>query len=123
PPPIASAFSLIPLDGSRSGRIQETVASPQAVAIAPNSSQAIVTVADSRAQVFGAYLAGLPGLQVTRLDLASPPIATGVVAAANRGYVAQRHPEGRITFVPFTTGVPQTLTGFDLGARVVTGAN
>lgn len=123
PPPIASAFSLIPLDGTRSGRIQETVAPPQAVAIAPNSSQAIVTVADGRAQVFGAYLAGLPSLQVTRLDLASPPIATGVVAAANRGYVAQRHPEGRITFVPFTTGVPQTLTGFDLGARVVTGAN
>jgi hypothetical protein len=117
----ASAFSVIPIDGSRSGRIQETVAPPQAIGLAPNSSQAIVTVSDSKAQVYGAYLVGLPSLQVRRVDLASPPIATGVIAAADRGYVAQKHPEGRITFFPFATGVPQTLTGFDLGARVVDG--
>jgi hypothetical protein len=121
PPVVAAAFSVVPLDGSRAGRIQETVALPQAVAIAPNSTQALITVRDDRAQTFAVYQVGLPGLQVTRLDLASPPISTGVVAAAARGYVAQRHPEGRITFIPFGTGVPQTLTGFDLGARVVDG--
>ncbi|MES1165934.1 MAG: hypothetical protein ABUR63_09255 [Verrucomicrobiota bacterium] len=120
-PPIAAAFSVVPLDGTRSGRIQETAAVPQAIALAPNSSQAIVTVRDDRAKIFGAYVVGMPSLQVARLDLASPPIATGVVAAANRGYVAQVHPEGRITFIPFASGVPQTITGFDLGARVVDG--
>jgi hypothetical protein len=120
-PSIAAAFSVIPLDGNRTGRIQETSAAPQAIAVAPDSSLALVTVRDDRTQVFGAYVVGLPGLQVRRVDLASPPIATGVVAAANRGYVAQVHPEGRITFIPFATGIPQTLTGFDLGARVVDG--
>ncbi len=121
PPPIALAFSVVPLDGSRAGRIQETTAPPQAIAFAPNSTQALVTVRDDRAMVFGVYVVGLPTLQVGRIDLASPPIATGVVAAANRGYVAQVHPEGRITFIPFATGIPQTLTGFDLGARIVDG--
>jgi hypothetical protein len=121
PAVVSAAFSVVPLDGSRAGRIQETIAVPQAIAIAPDSSQALITVRDDRAKTFGVYQVGLPGLQVTRLDLASPPISTGVVAAAARGYVAQRHPEGRITFIPFGTGVPQTLTGFDLGARVVDG--
>jgi len=59
---------------------------------------------------------------VTPLVLASPPIATGVAKAANRGYVAQSHDAGRITFIPFEGGQPQTITGFDLGARVVDGA-
>ena len=121
PPTPAPAFTVIPLDGSRSGRIQETSAVPQAVALAPDSSQALVTVRDDRAAVFGAYLVGLPSLQVSPIDIASPPIATGVVAAANRGYVAQSHPEGRITFIPFDSGAPRTLTGFDLGARIVDG--
>lgn len=121
PPAIAPAFSVIPLDGTRSGRIQETGAAPQSIAFAPNSSQALVTVRGDQTKTFGVYVVGLPTLQVTPIVLASPPIATGVVAAANRGYVAQSHPEGRITFIPFDTSTPQTLTGFDLGARVVAG--
>jgi hypothetical protein len=121
PPAIAAAFSVVPLDATRSGRIQETAAVPQAIAIASDSSQALITVRDDRTHIYGVYVVALPTLQVTRLDLASPPIATGVVAAASRGYVAQVHPEGRITFIPFATGIPQTLTGFDLGARVVDG--
>ena len=120
-PVIANAFSVIPLDGTRAGRIQETTAAPNAVALAPGSDRALVTVSDTRAKAYGAYVVGIPALDVTALSLASPPIASGVVAAANRGYVAQSHPEGRITFIPFAGGPPQTLTGFDLGARVVDG--
>jgi hypothetical protein len=41
------------------------------------------------------------------------------VAAAGRGYVAQKHPEGRITFVTLESGEARTLTGFELGSRVV----
>jgi hypothetical protein len=119
----ANAFSVIPLDGSRAGRIQETSAPPVAVALSPASDHALVTVRDDRGSVFGAYLVGIPGLDVTTLKLASPPIATGVVATTNRGYVAQSHPEGRITFIPFSGASPQTLTGFDLGARVVDGVS
>jgi hypothetical protein len=33
--------------------------------------------------------------------------------------VAQKHPEGRITFVTLESGEARTLTGFELGSRVV----
>lgn len=122
-PAIANAFSVIPLDGSRAGRIQETTAPPGAVAWAPGSDHALITVSDQKMRTYGAYLVGVPALDVTSIALASPPIATGVVAGANRGYVAQSYSEGRITFIPFDQGPPQTLTGFDLGARVVDGVS
>jgi len=123
PPVVANAFSVIPLDGSRAGRIQETTAPPGAVAWAPGSDHVLLTVSDQKMRAYGAYLIGVPALDVTRIALASPPIATGVVAGANRGYVAQSYSEGRITFIPFDQGPPQTLTGFDLGARVVDGVS
>jgi hypothetical protein len=122
-PVVANAFSVIPLDGSRAGRIQETTAPPGAVAWAPGSDHALITVSDQTMRVYGAYLVGVPALDVTSVALASPPIAAGVVVGANRGYVAQSYSEGRITFIPFDQGPPQTLTGFDLGARVVDGVS
>ena len=122
-PLLANAFSVIPLDGTRAGRIQETTAPPGAVAWAPGSDHALITVSDQKMHIYGAYLVGVPALDVTSIALASPPIATGVVAGANRGYVAQSYSEGRITFIPFDQGPPQTLTGFDLGARVVDGVS
>jgi len=122
-PVVANAFSVIPLDGSRAGRIQETTAPPTAVAWAPGSDHALITVSDQKMRLYGAYLVGVPALDVTSIALASPPIATGVVVAANRGYVAQSYSEGRITFIPFDQSPPQTLTGFDLGARVVDGVS
>jgi hypothetical protein len=59
---------------------------------------------------------------VDRYDLASPPVAVGVVDGANRAYVAQNHPDGRITFIDLTSGEARTLTGFELAARVVDGS-
>jgi hypothetical protein len=38
-----------------------------------------------------------------------------------KGFVAQSHPEGRITFIDLVSGEPRTITGFELGAKVVTG--
>ncbi len=64
----------------------------------------------------------MPSLSVTRYPLASPPIAAGIVGGARRAYVAQQHPEGRITFIDLDGGTARTLTGFELSARVVTGS-
>jgi hypothetical protein len=65
----------------------------------------------------------LPTLDVQRTALASPPTAAGVVAGANRGYVAQEYPDGRITFLSLVSGEARTLTGYELGARVVQWSN
>jgi hypothetical protein len=40
------------------------------------------------------------------------------VPDANKAFVAQRHPEGRITFIDLETGEPRTMTGFELIAKV-----
>jgi hypothetical protein len=63
----------------------------------------------------------MPELLIDRLPLASAPLATGIVAAVGSGFVAEKHPEGRITFVQLTSGNARTLTGFELGAKVVDG--
>ena len=54
--------------------------------------------------------------------VAIPLAWDGIVAGAGRGYVAQKHPDGRITFVDFKTGSVRTLTGFELASQVVDGS-
>lgn len=117
--PIANAFSLVALDGTRPARIEMTDAPLRAIALAPASDRVLLTVRDDARKVYGVYLGRLPALSVERYPLASPPLATGVLAGANRGYVAQQHPEGRITFLTLDSGEARTLTGYELGARVV----
>jgi hypothetical protein len=117
--PDATAFSLVPLDGTQPARIEMADAPIQAVAIAPASNRVLLTVRDDKKQIFAAYLGLLPTLEVRSYPLASPPIAAGVVGGANRGYVAQEYPDGRITFLTLDSGDARTLTGYELGARVV----
>jgi hypothetical protein len=117
----AGAFSLVSTVAQLSPKITGTDAPPNAVAIqpAPQSEHALVTVRDDAKKAFGVYRVRMANLQVDYVKLASAPLATGIVGAANKGYVAQLHPEGRITFVDFASGEVRTLTGFELGAKVV----
>jgi len=115
--PLAGAFSLLPLDGTHPALIQATDAPIQAVAV--SGDRTLITVRDDHQAIFGAYLGQFPTLAVQRYPLASPPIAAGVAATAGRGYVAQQHPDGRITLIALDSGDARTLTGYELGARVV----
>jgi hypothetical protein len=116
------AFSIVPVGAQLPAKIVGTDAPPNAVALSPASDRALVTARDDTNHVYQAYLAKMPSLEVDKLTLASPPIAAGVVAGANRAYVAQSNPEGRITFIDLGTGQARTLTGFELGSRVVDGS-
>lgn len=116
------AFSLVPLGTTLPAKIVGTTAPPNAVALSPSSDRAIVTVRDDASSTFGAYLGKIPSFEVVPYVLASPPIAAGIVLGANRAYIAQDHPEGRITFIDLGTGEAHTLTGFELGARIVDGS-
>jgi len=117
------AFSLVPVGAELPAKIVGTVAPPNAVALSPASDRALVTVRDDSTSTFAAYLAKFPSLEVDTYPLASPPIAAGVVAGAGTAFIAQLHPEGRITFIDLTTGAARTLTGFELGSRIVDGSN
>lgn len=114
------AFSLVPIGQNLPAKIVGTQAPPTAVGT--TNDRAIIAERDDKAQTFGAYLAKLPALSVDRYPLASPPIAVGALPIAKRAFIAQQHPEGRITFIDLDTGVARTLTGFELSSRVVDGS-
>jgi hypothetical protein len=118
----AGAFSVVPTGAELPAKIVGTQAPVKQVAMAPTSDRAFVTERDDAKKVYGVYMAKLPSLAVDRYPLASPPLGVGLVAGARRAWVAQEHPEGRITFVDLDSGQARTLTGFELGARVVDGS-
>lgn len=114
------AFAVVPLDRALPARIQSSQAPLTAVAIedAP-SRRALVTERDDTRRVFGAYLVRMPELSVDRVPLASPPLASGIVGQTHVGFVAEEHPDGRITFIDLESGVARTLTGFELASKVI----
>jgi hypothetical protein len=114
-----NAFSLVPLAADLPALIEETDVPPQAVAITPAGDRVLITERDDTKKIYGVYVGQFPSMQVQKIVLASPPIAVGVLAAANEGYVAQKNAEGRITFVALDSGQARTLTGFEIGASVV----
>ena len=109
----------MPLNGDLPAKIQETDVPPQSVAISPAGDRVLITERDDTKQIYGVYLGQFPSLEVQKLVLASPPISVGILAGANEGFVAQKNPEGRITFVTLDSGQARTLTGFEIGAGVV----
>jgi hypothetical protein len=114
----AGAFSLLSLEAERAPKIVATDAAPAQLAFAPDGLTALVSVRSDTLGAFGAYLVALQNQQVDFVALESPPVAAGLVPAAGRAYIAQSHPEGRITFLSLTDGAAQTITGFELIARI-----
>jgi hypothetical protein len=121
----AGAFSVIPVTQALPPKIQGTDAPPFKVSLANTAVgvRGLVTVRDDRTGIYGAYLLRMPSLQVDRIALSSPPIAAGVLPEYGAAFVAQQHPEGRITFINLETAEAETLTGFELSGKVVDGAN
>jgi len=114
------AFSVVSIGQNLPAKIVATSAKPTAVAMLDD--RAVIAERDDTKKIYGAYLARMPQLMVERYPLASPPIAVGAVPGARRVFVAQQHPEGRLTFIDLETGVARTLTGFELSSRVVDGS-
>jgi hypothetical protein len=117
-------FSIVPAAPgiTRAPKIVATDAAPQDVAFSsPAVGRALVTVSDPNSTVHGVYVLGLANLEQNFVQLASEPLvgATGIVPDAPIGFVAQKHPEGRITFIDLESGLARTLTGFEIAARVV----
>jgi hypothetical protein len=115
-------FSIVPTESVRSPRIVGTDALPTDVAFSDATlGTALVTVHDTVSTVHGVYVIGLANLEQNFIPLSSDPLpgATGIVPEAKRGFVAQKFSEGRITFIDLTTGTAQTLSGFEIAARVV----
>ena len=116
-------FAAVPVDSVLPARVQTTDAPVFAVAQSEGPlARAIVTVSDGTAN-FAAYVVRMPELVIDPVKLPSRPLpgATGLVPDAGMAYIAQAHPQGRITFIDLETGVPRTITGFEISARVTDG--
>ncbi|APR81621.1 Hypothetical protein A7982_06970 [Minicystis rosea] len=118
--PAAVTFAPIALD--LPPKIVGLDAPPISVAVAPQGDHALVAAGDETSKIHQLVIGSMPSLKVRKIALASMPIAAGIVAGAGRGYVAQKHPDGRITFVTLETGEARTITGFELATQVVDGA-
>ena len=117
----AGLFSGVPTLQKRAAKLVGTDAVPSALAFDDAGSFALVTVGNEKSTAHGVYCVRLDTMQEDFLELASPPAtaATGIVEEAGRGFVAQIHPEGRITFIDLETARAHTITGFELAARIV----
>jgi hypothetical protein len=116
------AFAVVPAAAQISPRIQGTDATPLSVAlISQPVPRGLLTVSDAANGLYGVYVIRLPEQRVDFQRLLSPPIATGIVADEGIGFVAQQHPEGRISFIDLELGTVRTLTGFELGSQVLDG--
>lgn len=114
------AFSVVSLTQVRAPKLVASDAPAEAVALPPlGSDRALVTVSDPALGAFGAYLVRMPNLQVDFSSLPSRPLSSGTVPSANKAFVAQAHPEGRITFIDLAEGAGREITGFELSSKVV----
>jgi hypothetical protein len=107
------------IQGTAARTVPLDFAKEQPAMVAIDDAHALVTVSN-QTDVHVAYLVSMPALTVDAIPLASAPLpgASGIVPAANQAFVAQRHPEGRITFIDLDSGKQHTLTGFELSAQV-----
>jgi hypothetical protein len=122
------AFAVVPVVKDLPAKIQGTRAPTvpadsnlkDAAMVAIDDTRALVTVSDSASSTHVAYLVRMPELRVDTVELASAPLeqASGIVRDANQAFVAQQHPEGRITFIDLDSGEQHTLTGFELSTEV-----
>jgi hypothetical protein len=107
------------IQGTRARTVPADLAQLNRMAmVAIDDTRALVTVSDAGTHV--AYLVRMPELRIDAVDLASEPLeqASGIVREANQAFVAQHHPEGRITFIDLDSGEQHTLTGFELSTEV-----
>ena len=115
------AFALVPVEKALPPRIEGTEAPTFLVALSTTPARALVTTRDESGSHHRAYMASFPALSVDRFDLPSKPLASGIVPDVGKGFIAEEHSEGRVTFVDLALGTARTLTGFELGSKVVDG--
>ncbi len=103
-------YAVVPLTERLPPKIVPTKAPPLGIAIAPSPSRSALVTVSAGTEGHAVHVIRMPALANDAITLPSAPLAAGIVAETGKGFVAQRHPEGRITFVDLGTGSPRTVT-------------
>ncbi len=97
-------------------KLQLTPAEITAQALTPDGARAFVLVRENRL----VQRIVLASFIVDEFPLGSPPLTLAVLGdAVKRVFVSQEHPEGRISFINWESGVVESVTGFELNGRIV----
>ncbi|GAB4560948.1 MAG: hypothetical protein Tsb0020_08080 [Haliangiales bacterium] len=108
-------------------KLEITPVNPGALAFAPNAPRAYLALSGADSDPDNNDNSDIAALQILELDtgvvrerpLSSPPETVGVLPDAETAFVGQRHPLGRISFIPIAGGPVRTITGFDLNSRII----
>ncbi len=102
--------------GSGFAKLQITSDEVSSLTLTPDGSRGFVLVRGPRL----VQRIALSSFIVDEFPLGSPPLALAVLGdAVKRVFVSQEHPEGRISFINWETGVVESVTGFELNGRIV----
>ena len=111
-----SSFAAFSLGNEpRFPRIVGTFAPIKNISISKNN--ALITTTSS--SINEAFFIQLPSLATSSTLLSAPPLASGILSNIQKGFVAQQHPSGRLSFCELETAKAQTLSGYELSADVV----
>ncbi|WP_428263454.1 hypothetical protein [Haliangium sp.] len=102
-------------------KLQITPVTPGPPAFARAAPRAYLTLdgGDADGAVTAVHVLELDTGVVRSERLSSPPETVGVLPEAGVAFVGQRHPLGRISFLPVADGPVRTITGFDLNSRII----
>lgn len=113
------AVAFLPIDRPLPPRIEGTSSLVFHVVFSPEGDRALITTRGDSSTKSVALVAGFPTLSVQSFELPSLALAAFIVGPLEKGIVSQAHPEGRITFIDLPRGEVVTLTGYELGSKVV----
>jgi hypothetical protein len=99
-------------------KLQVTPVQPSAFTMVPDGSFLFLLLRDDDSGVREAQKVEAKSFLVQTIALGSPPLSVGAVPKSQRVFVNQDHPDGRITFIDWTTNETRTVTGFELNSRI-----
>ncbi len=96
-------------------KLTPTTAAPTSTLLVPGQPYAFLMFDAAPWEV---HRVSLDTLLVDKVALGSKPISLGVVPSAKRLFVPQEHPDGRITFVNWTTLLTSSVTGYERNSQI-----
>jgi DNA-binding beta-propeller fold protein YncE len=110
-------YSVVKL-ASGFAKLQLTDVDPGPMAIVPDSSRAFLLLRDDKRDLRMTQQVDLSSLVVSDYIMGSPPLSLAVLSGTSKVFVSQVHPSGRLSFIDWTRGTVESVTGFELNGGI-----
>ena len=99
-------------------KLQLTQVEPGPLTFVPDSSLAFLLLRDDMQDLRLTQQVNLLSFAVKDYAMSSPPVSLAVMSGTSKLFVSQVHPSGRLSFVDWTTGTVESVTGFELNGGI-----